>query len=75
MRRERAAEPDPDPFPAWHSVWSPDGRRIAFGSVVGGVGNNRDGEIFVVNVDGSDLLNLTRNPAMTTPRRGHRTGG
>jgi Tol biopolymer transport system component len=45
-------------------AWSPDGRKIAFGRVVGGVGNNRDGEIFVVNVDGSGLLNLTRNPAM-----------
>ena len=54
----------PDGFHAWGSAWSPDGRRIAFGSVVGGVGNRRDGEIFVVNVDGSGPLNLTRNPAM-----------
>ena len=54
----------PDGFHAWGSAWSPDGRRIAFGSVVGGVGNNRNGDIFVVNVDGSGLQNLTRNRAM-----------
>jgi Tol biopolymer transport system component len=39
-------------------VWSPDGRRIAFVS-------NRDGnhEVYVINIDGSGLRNLTRNPA------------
>jgi Tol biopolymer transport system component len=39
-------------------VWSPDGTRIAFISY-------RDGnhEIYVVNIDGSDERNLTRNPA------------
>jgi TolB protein len=37
-------------------AWSPDGRRIAFMS-------NRDGtdDIFVVNADGSGLLNMTRS--------------
>ena len=42
--------------------WSPDGRRIAFVS-------DRDGndEVYVINVDGSGLRNLTRNPA----RDGH----
>ena len=39
-------------------AWSPDGRRIAFVSY-------RDGndEVYVINVDGSGLRNLTRNPA------------
>ena len=38
--------------------WSPDGTRIAFGS-------NRDGngEIYVMNADGSGQTRLTNNPA------------
>ena len=47
---------------AWAPAWSPDGGRIAFERVVGGVGNDRDVEVFVVNDDGSGLLNLTRTP-------------
>jgi Tol biopolymer transport system component len=42
-------------------VWSPDGRRIAFAAP--GVGEERNADIFITNVDGSGLLNLTRNPA------------
>ena len=39
-------------------AWSPDGTKIAFPS-------NRDGnhEIYLINVDGSGLTNLTNNPA------------
>ena len=41
--------------------WSPDGRRLAFVST-------RDGnaEIYVMNVDGSDQVRLTRNPGNDT---------
>ena len=42
-------------------VWSPDGRRIAFAAP--GVGEERNADIFIINVDGSGLLNLTRHPA------------
>ena len=43
-----------DYFPSW----SPDGTKIAFGT-------DRDGnyEIYVMNVDGSNLINLTNNAA------------
>jgi TolB protein len=44
---------------AWDAtpVWSPDGRAIAFAS-------DRDGdrEIYVMNADGSDQINVTRSP-------------
>ena len=39
-------------------VWSPDGRRIAFESL-----RDSNGEIYVVNADGSGQRRLTRNPA------------
>jgi Tol biopolymer transport system component len=47
-------------------AWSPDGRKIAFSSngrarIYGG--NGRNGEIYVMNADGSGKRNLTRNPA------------
>ena len=41
-----------------HASWSPDGTRLAFDS-------NRDdpfGEIYVMNADGRDLINLTQDP-------------
>ena len=47
-------------------AWSPDGRKIAFQSkrgfrYRGGMGN---GEIYVMNADGSGKRNLTRNPGL-----------
>ncbi len=42
--------------------WSPDGKRIVFET-------DRDGnpEIYVINIDGSGLTNLTNNPAIVLP--------
>ena len=47
----------------WLAAWSPDGKRLVFTS-------SRDGnpELYVVNVDGTNLRRLTYNPAAdTTP--------
>src|SRR5215218_2769387 len=40
------------------SPWSPDGRRIAFGS-----GRDGNGDVYAMNADGSAQRNLTRNPS------------
>ena len=45
-------------FTAWGAAWSPDGSQIAF--VSNSAGND---DIYVVNVDGSDLRQLTDHPA------------
>jgi hypothetical protein len=39
-------------------VWSPDGRKIAFKS-----GRDGNGEIYVMNADGTNQTNITNNPA------------
>jgi TolB protein len=45
-------------------AWSPDGSRIAFTSNPGAtVGTGGDDEIFVMNTDGSSLVNLTNHTA------------
>jgi TolB protein len=43
--------------------WSPDGKKIAFGTVLG---CPTPGEIFVINADGSGRTNLTNHPANDT---------
>jgi Tol biopolymer transport system component len=43
-------------------VWSPDGTKIAFWSGIGG-GFGKDAEIYVMNADGSDQMNITNNTA------------
>jgi TolB protein len=48
-------------------AWSPDGRKIAFQSKRGfvfGTGAQGNGEIYVMNADGSGKRNLTRNPGL-----------
>jgi Tol biopolymer transport system component len=42
-------------------VWSPDGRQIAFAAP--GVGEEQNADIFVVNANGSGLVNLTQDPS------------
>ena len=41
----------------WDPAWLPDGRRIAFNS-----DRNGDRDIYVMNADGSDVVQLTDNP-------------
>jgi len=43
----------------WYPAWSPDGKKIAFMSQREG----GKGDIFVMNTDGSNPINLTRSPA------------
>jgi hypothetical protein len=52
--RRLTFDASPDLMPAW----SPDGTRIAFESFRDG-----NGEIYVMDADGSNLINLTGNPA------------
>lgn len=47
-------------------AWSPDGSRIAFRSTVD-VGGNAFGRIFLMNVDGTGLVQLTEDPDPTDP--------
>ncbi len=42
-------------------AWSPDGKRLAFGS--GQASSTDNYEIYVMNVDGSNRINLTNSPA------------
>ena len=53
-------------------AWSPDGTRIAFWHATG-AGFGPDAEIYLVDVDGTDLVNLTNTaggditPGLGTP--------
>ena len=47
--------------PASHPAWSPDGLKIAFD-------NDHDGEVYVMNADGSRLRRLTRKSKITLKR-------
>jgi len=47
-----------NPATDWSPSWSPDGKKIAFDSYRDG-----NGEIYVMNADGSGQINLTNNPA------------
>jgi TolB protein len=42
-----------------YPVWSPDGKKFAFRRMLG----EANSEVFVANADGSDLRNITNNPA------------
>ena len=56
-----------DPFIAVWPAWSPDGTRIAFWHATG-AGFGPDAEIYLVDVDGTDLVNLTNTAGATSPR-------
>jgi Tol biopolymer transport system component len=43
--------------------WSPDGERIVYDSFTGEVQGDAWGDIYVINIDGSDPVNLTPGPA------------
>jgi Tol biopolymer transport system component len=51
----------------YHATWSPDGKQIAFDAPTGG--DDEFWDIFRIDVDGSDLANLTNTPdkAETAP--------
>jgi Tol biopolymer transport system component len=49
-----------DPATEWPPQWSPDGKKIAFTSV----SSFGDLDIFVINLDGTDLTNLTNQPGI-----------
>jgi Tol biopolymer transport system component len=44
-----------------HTVWSPDGKKIAF---VRSIMNDIDGEVYTVNVDGTGLTQITHAPGV-----------
>ncbi len=54
---------DTPKFSNTHPVWSPDGRRIAFvSSRDGGALDQARGDIYVMDADGGNVANLTRDP-------------
>jgi Tol biopolymer transport system component len=44
-------------------AWSPDGKRIAFRASDSSGNNNFNAEIFVIDINGSNRVNITHNPA------------
>lgn len=47
-----------------YGVWSPDGRRIAFRKIIGDLdAPNMNSEVFLADADGTNLKNLTNDPA------------
>ncbi len=55
------ANADPDAQGCNHTVWSPDGTKIAF---VRSHSNIVDGELYTVNVDGTGLTQVTHTPGV-----------
>lgn len=59
------AEGTPEhPFPAWEPAWSPDGSQIAFR---GFWGHGESSDLFVMDADGSNVGQLTRDANVSDP--------
>lgn len=48
-----------------NASWAPDGRRVAFVGFEGFVGPAAQEDVYVINTDGTGLINLSNNPATT----------
>jgi Tol biopolymer transport system component len=55
------ANADPDALGCNHLVWSPDGTKFA---LVRSHSNIVDGELFTMNIDGTDLTQITHDPGV-----------
>jgi Tol biopolymer transport system component len=55
------ANADPNALGCNHTVWSPDGRKIAF---VRSIMNDVDGEVYTINADGTGLRQVTHAPGV-----------
>ena len=56
------SDPAAGAFGGFEPAWSPDGSRIAFTRAISRSTGGVDDEIYLMNTDGTDLVNITNNP-------------